>query len=306
MLTQQHQQLCHGAIEDWAKSTSSQYNFTAGPSQLSYLNVLHLPILVSATLLSVTQDSQFNGKSQYRSFPNMSILHLPEPLPSTSIALGQITTNPLSAPSDSIKPSIPSEYIRKAASSKKEDAELTAQLTLTDPSQLFDTLRNNTSTQDSLRKLSQQNKPIYFVTGIQTSKSRSHKRATVSQEPITEATETPQTQQVQLPFRRIDSASNMASPGEEGSVVAVELLKVKCRIGAVNEPHCISDVDYVWSYHALEGEDEDLQLSIGLGKPVEEREWKELTGSKEERVERDANHNWSYDYEDSDDGLGGF
>lgn len=98
----------------------------------------------------------------------------------------------------------------------------------------------------------------------------------------------------------------MASPGEEGSVVAVELMKVKCRVGAVNEPHCISDVDYVWSYHALEGEDEDLQLSIGLGKAVEEREWKELTGSKEERVERDADHNWSYDYEDSDDGLGGF
>ncbi|KAI4618155.1 uncharacterized protein J4E87_008165 [Alternaria ethzedia] len=236
----------------------------------------------------------------------MSILRLPEPLPSASIALGQITTNPLSASSDSIKPSVSSDSIQKASPSDKEDAESTSHITLTDASQLFDTLRNDTSTQDSLRKLSQQNKPIYFVTGIQTSKSPSHKRATVSHEPITEATETPQTQQVQLPFRRIDSASNMASAGEEGSVVAVELLKVKCRIGAVNEPHCISDVDYVWSYHALEDEDEDLQLSIGLGKAVEEREWKELTGSKEEWVERDTDHNWSYDYEDSDDGLGGF
>ncbi|KAI4681220.1 uncharacterized protein J4E88_005727 [Alternaria novae-zelandiae] len=236
----------------------------------------------------------------------MSILHLPEPLPSKSIALGQITTNPLNPSSESIKPSVSSEFIQRTTRSKQEDAASTSHSTLTDASLVFDTLRNDTSTQDFLRKLSQQNKPIYFVTGLQTSKSPSHKRATVSHEPITEATETPQTQQVQLPFRRIDSASNMASPGEEGSVVAVELLKVKCRIGAVNEPHCISDVDYVWSYHALEGEDEDLQLSIGLGKPVEEQEWKELTGSKEERVERDADHNWSYDYEDSDDGLGGF
>ncbi|KAI4699844.1 hypothetical protein J4E89_011111 [Alternaria sp. Ai002NY15] len=236
----------------------------------------------------------------------MPILRLPEPLRSASIALGQITTNPLSASSDSIKPSVSSDSIQKASHSDKEDAESTSHITLTDASQVFDTLRNDTSTQDSLRKLSQQNKPIYFITGLQTSKSPSHKRATVSHEPITEATETPQTQQVQLPFRRIDSASNMASPGKEGSVVAVELLKVKCRVGAVNEPHCISDVDYVWSYHALEGEDEDLQLSIGLGKAVEEHEWKEVTGSKEERVERDADHNWSYDYEDSDDGLGGF
>ncbi|KAI4643737.1 hypothetical protein J4E93_006749 [Alternaria ventricosa] len=234
----------------------------------------------------------------------MSILHLPEPLPSTSIALGQITTNPLSAPSDSINPSVASDSIQKAARSKKEDAESTSHIALTDPSQLFDTLRNDTSTQGFLRKLSQQNKPIYFVTGLQTSKSPSHKRATVSHEPITEATETPQTQ-VQLPFRRVDSASNMTSPGEEGSVVAVELLKVKCRIGAVTEPHCISDVDYVWSYHALDGEDEDLQLSIGLGKPVEEREWKALTGVQERQEDRDADRNWSYDY-DSDDGIGGF
>ncbi|KAI4623266.1 hypothetical protein J4E83_004658 [Alternaria metachromatica] len=236
----------------------------------------------------------------------MSILHLPEPLPSTSITLGQITTNSLSAASDSIKPPVTSEFTQKVARSKQEDATSTLHVSLTDASQVFDTLRNDTSTQDFLRKLSQQNKPIYFITGLQTSKSPSHKRATVSHEPITEATETPQTQAVQLPFRRIDSASNMASPGEEGSVVAVELLKVKCRIGAVDEPHCISDVDYVWSYHALEGEDEDLQLSIGLGKAVDEREWKELTGGKDERVERDADHNWSYDYEDSDDGLGGF
>ncbi|KAI4942556.1 hypothetical protein J4E91_009949 [Alternaria rosae] len=235
----------------------------------------------------------------------MSLFHLPEPLPSTSIALGQITTNPLNASSDSIKPSIPTDFIQKASCSKKENAESTAQLTLTDPSQVFDTLRNDTTTQDVLRKLSQQNKPIYFVTGLQTSKSPSQKRATVSHEPITEATETPQTQ-VQLPFRRVDSASNMTSSGEEVSVVAVEILKVKCRIGAVNEPHCISDVDYVWSYHALEGEDEDLQLSIGLGKAVEEHEWKALTGRKEEQEEKDANRNWSYDYEDSDDGLGGF
>lgn len=292
-------------LEDWAKSTALKYNFTAGLAQLSYFTVLHLLIQALATYLALTQPNRFSRSLERRSVSNMSLFYLPKPLPSTSIALGQITTNPLNASSDFIKPSIPTDFIQKASCSKKENAESTAQLTLTDPSQVFDTLRNDTTTQDVLRKLSQQNKPIYFVTGLQTSKSPSHKRATVSHEPITEATETPQTQ-VQLPFRRVDSASNMASSGEEVSVVAVELLKVKCRIGAVNEPHCISDVDYVWSYHALGGEDEDLQLSIGLGKAVEEHEWKALTGRKEEQEEKDADRNWSYDYEDSDDGLGGF
>ena len=57
MLTYEQQQLCHGAIEDWAESTASKYNFTAGPCQLLYLNVLHLPVLVSATLLYLTQDT---------------------------------------------------------------------------------------------------------------------------------------------------------------------------------------------------------------------------------------------------------
>jgi hypothetical protein len=93
---------------------------------------------------------------------------------------------------------------------------------------------------------------------------------------------------------------------EEGSILAVQLRKVKCRIGAVDEPHCISDVDYVWSYHLLDDEDEDVQLSIGLGKMLDQHEWRDLAGITEKQEEGDADHNWAYDYEDSDDGLSGF
>jgi hypothetical protein len=238
-----------------------------------------------------------------------TVLTLPNPMPPTQIALGQITTNPLSTTSDSISSSVPPEFVQKEASSKRDDPDSTSHITITEPLQAFETLRREPTTQDFLRKMSQRNLPLYFVTGLQMSKARRHKRAAVEHESITEDAPTPQPQ-LRLPFRRVDSASNMASPGksrsEQGFVVAVELLKVKCRIGAVDEPHCISDVDYVWSYHLLDNEEDGLQLSIGLGKPVKEDEWKALAGIAEKQEERAASHNWSYDYEDSDDGLGGF
>jgi hypothetical protein len=106
----------------------------------------------------------------------------------------------------------------------------------------------------------------------------------------------------------------MASPSpptkseSADSVLGVQLLKVRCRVGAVDEPHCISDVDYTWSYHLLDDEEKEEypQLSIGLGKSVEAQEWEALTGIAEQQEEREADYNWSYDYEDSDDGLGGF
>ncbi|KAG9191516.1 hypothetical protein G6011_10250 [Alternaria panax] len=240
------------------------------------------------------------------------LLSLPVPLPSDSITLGQLLTNLLNPSSSSLKLSVSPAPQQLSNQSKEQDAHARFHVTIDEPSRVFDSLRHDPATQAFLCKMSQQSKPVYFVTGLQTSKAPCHKRAAVSHEPITEAASTPQPQ-LHLPFRRVDSASNIASSSSLAKsestecVLAVQLLKVRCRVGAINEPHCISDVNYVWSYHLLEDDDEeDLQLSIGLGTAVEEHEWKTLAGVSEKREERRADHDWSYDYEDSDDGLGGF
>ncbi len=201
------------------------------------------------------------------------------------------------------------DSVQNACQSTQDDDKATSHITINEPSHVFNALCHKRTTQDFLRNMSQQNKPLYFVTGLQVSSSSNHKRAAVEQESIAEDATTPQPQ-LHPPFRRVDSASNVASPGEscleEGSILAVQLRKVKCRIGAVDEPHCISDVDYVWSYHLLDDEDEDVQLSIGLGKMLDQHEWRDLAGITEKQEEGDADHNWAYDYEDSDDGLSGF
>ena len=85
-------------------------------------------------------------------------------------------------------------------------------------------------------------------------------------------------------------------------ILAVQLLKIKCRIGAVYEPHSIADLDYQWSYHTLE--DNDMQLSIGLGKALEANELRALAGMATGDV--DADGSWSSTYSESDDGIGGF
>lgn len=89
-------------------------------------------------------------------------------------------------------------------------------------------------------------------------------------------------------------------------ILAVELLKIKCRVGASNEPHTISDIEYSWSYHGLQDESEkEEQLSIGLGKPLEAKELKALAGMP--LNEDAAGERWAESSEYSDeDGIGGF
>ncbi|KAL1800969.1 hypothetical protein ACET3X_001311 [Alternaria dauci] len=240
------------------------------------------------------------------------LLSLPAPLPSESVTLGQLLTNPLTPSSNSLKPSKSPASRKSSNQSKDKDQHAISHVTIDEPSQVFENLRHEPTAQAFLRKMTQQNKPVYFVTGLQTSKASCHKHAAVSDEPVTEAASTPQPQ-LPLPFRRVDSASNMNSPSSPTesepaeTVLAIQLQKVRCRVGAINEPHCVSDVDYIWSYHLIDDDEvDDLQLSIGLGKAIEEREWKALAGVSQKREERGANHDWSYDYEESDDGIGGF
>jgi hypothetical protein len=265
------------------------------------------------------------------------LLVLPAPLPSTSITLGQLITDPVYADSASLRLSQPptrttsnvqpkyqdtithDEYgrftstcfISKLAGQAHYshenllllDAEEMSHTTIDRPASAFNELRRDSTTRTFLRKMAQDNRSIYFVTGLQTLKNPSFKPAVVEHGVLTEAT----TPSARMPVRRVDSASYMTSsdPNDtaiEDSVLAVQLLKVKCRVGASSEPHCVSDLDYQWSYHTL---DEDgLQFSIGLGKALQQDELMALAGMAD--VEGGSEKSWSSTYSESEDGIGGF
>lgn len=190
-------------------------------------------------------------------------------------------------------------------------AESMSHTTIDKPTTVFNILRLDSTTRSFLRKMACQNKPVYFVTGVQTLINPCFSRAIVQHGIVAEAT----SPQFRLPVRRVDSASNLGadttitatfgSPKDVEpleSILAVELLKVKCRVGSSSEPHCVSDLDYSWSYHALDDED-DIQLSIGLGKALETGELRALSGIASEELGSEAS--WG-EYASSEDGIGGF
>ncbi|KAF1844115.1 uncharacterized protein K460DRAFT_379120 [Cucurbitaria berberidis CBS 394.84] len=265
------------------------------------------------------------------------LLVLPTPLSSTSITLGQLVTDPLYAVSASLKPSTTPAYKESHVQLKYEDtvahdeygrftstrfvsqlsgqphyshenllllsAEEMSHTTLHKPAAVFNTLRQDSVTRSFLRKMAYQNKPVFFVTGVQTLKNPSFKRAVIEDGLVAEA----KAPQFRLPVRRVDSASSLDNSSHikeaEEPVLAVELLKVKCLFGAPSAPHSIADLDYEWSYHTID-EGEGLQLSIGLGNPLQATELRALAGisSEEENSEGD----WSSSDSDSEDGIGGF
>lgn len=272
-----------------------------------------------------------------------SLVVLPAPLPSTAITLGQLVTDPISNTSASLKPSrVPSS--KQNTQSKYQDviafdengrftstrslsnltgealdtssnilnlsAEQMIHTTLDRPTTFFNQLRRDTTTRSFLRKMTQHGTPVYFVTGLQTVRKPIFEREDAGQGFTETAPDSPH---FRLPVRRVDSASNMAasqdaSPQYDEYVLAVEMYKVKCRIGASNEPHTISDIEYSWSYHGLQEEDEEEeeeQLSIGLGKPLEARELKALAGMP--LGEEESHERWGESSEEEeDDGIGGF
>jgi hypothetical protein len=260
------------------------------------------------------------------------LLVLPAPVPSTSFALGQLVTDPLNADFASLKPSETPEYEEPVIQSKYQDtihdahgflssasgqahyshenpllidAEQMSHITIERPAVVFNTLLRDGTTRAFLRKMAHDNKPVYFVTGIQTLKNSNLKHAVGEHGLITEAT-SPQFRLPVVPVKRVDSASSISSTSptaqdSDESILAIQLLKLKCRVGSPSEPHCISDLDYEWSYHSLEDND-DLQLSIGLGKALETSELRALAGMANQ--EDSAEGSWSSNY--SDDGVGGF
>ncbi|KAL6706035.1 hypothetical protein ACN47E_006137 [Coniothyrium glycines] len=262
------------------------------------------------------------------------LLVLPAPLPSSEVSLGQLVTDPLHVEFASLKPSTAPSHKEKTFQAKYEDtvahdqygrftstrfvskisgqphyshenllmlaAEKMSFHAIDKPSSVFNTLRRDTTTRSFLCTMAAQKKPVYFVTGIQTLHKPSFKRAVVQHGVVAEASNS----LFRPPVRRVDSASSIASTVDKDSqesVLAVELLKVKCRVGSRSEPHCIEDLDYNWSYHPMEG---DLQLSIGLGKPLEASEMRSLGGFESEDLYEDgSNESWT---SGDEDGIGGF
>jgi hypothetical protein len=69
-------------------------------------------------------------------------------------------------------------------------------------------------------------------------------------------------------------------------------------VGRPCEPHSVDDVEFEWSYHVL---DEDVQLSIGLGRALQADDVRtvSLDDGEEESEE-------SWEDSGDEDGLGGF
>jgi hypothetical protein len=260
------------------------------------------------------------------------LIVLPTPFPSSSIALGQLITDPFRVDSPSFEPLLEPEY-QSTRQSGYEDtivhddhgrfiatgsegthasqaciallkADEVSHVSLTQPKVSFDTIRHDVATQAFLRQTALQHQSLYYVTGIQKLHNPSFRRAAVREGSVAEALG----REIRLPMhvRRVDSAANITNSKSMDEVTndcvfAVELLRVRCRVGAASAPHEIDDVDYVWSYHRLD--DEDLQLEIGLGKSLEASELRALAGIVDDEDYTDG----SWDYRsDDDDGFGGF
>ncbi len=259
---------------------------------------------------------------------NMSqILILPTPLSSSSFTLGQLLTDPLKSSSESFKPAIKPVYNKPTTQPRYEDiiscdeegrfisslgraapavdytvalnADEMSLTSLADPSSAFDSLRKDTETQKFLRKSALQRQPLYFVTGIQKLKNASYRRRPAKKSATAEATG----HQIRLPMLERRDSAELESDGEDtkDSVLAIELMKVACRAGAKDEPHTLEDIEYAWTYHALDKP--DIQLSVGLGKSLQAKELRALAGIV---IDEDSEVHGHYDHYFEDDGLAGF
>jgi hypothetical protein len=260
-----------------------------------------------------------------------NLIVLPTPISSSSITLGQLITNPFCTESPAFDPSLELECQStrtpryqetvihddrgRFVATKSErhqatrdstiilDADEASHVSLVQPKVAFDNIRRDAASKAFLRQTAPQHQNLYYVTGIQKLHNLSFRRASVKEGNVAEASGG----EIRLPMhvRRVDSAANITEAKgidevANGSVFAVELCKVRCRIGDASAPHEIDDVDYTWSYHRLD--DGDLQLAIGMGKSLEASEFRLLAGMEDEE---DLTGSWDYRSRD-DDGLGGF
>ena len=179
------------------------------------------------------------------------------------------------------------------------NAEESTLASLTDPSAAFEALRRDTEAQSFLRRSGLQRQPLYFVTGIQKLKNVSYCRTYTKDGSAAESTG----HQIRLPMPQRRDSAELESEEEDAkeSVFAVELVKVACRAGAMEEPHSIEDIDYTWTYQTLE--EPDMQLSIGFGKALQAKELRALAGIV---IDEDFEAQGHYTHYFDDEGLSGF
>jgi hypothetical protein len=184
-------------------------------------------------------------------------------------------------------------------------AEESTQISLAQPRTFFDALQQDNHTHVFLREAALQHQLIYYVTGVQTLISPSPERVVVDEGIVAEVSEG--ATRLPMHVRRPASASHMSKTnGDTGktdkSLIAVELSRVKCHVGAANEPHELDDMDYDWTYHVME---DGLQLSIGLGKAMKASKARDLDDSNHNENSTDNSWDSQSEYDD-DSGLGGF
>jgi hypothetical protein len=255
------------------------------------------------------------------------LLILPTPLPASSFALGQLVVDPLTTGSDSFNapselecksPIASSQYkdllshddqgrfissvSRKSASKQGSTVQLSAEkmshTSLASPTAAFDALRRDTASHSFLRKMALQKQPLYYVTGVQRLTKPSFKQAAAKEGSTTDASG----REFSLPSHVRRDPGNTEKRNDSDEVVfAVELMKVRARLGAKDEPHTLEDIDYDWSYHSLD--EPDSQLSIGLGRELEARELRALAGIVSEEDFADEGYDT---HEDEEEGLAGF
>ncbi|KAF2119997.1 hypothetical protein BDV96DRAFT_641861 [Lophiotrema nucula] len=255
-------------------------------------------------------------------------LLLPIPFAANSVSLGQLLCDPLD-PSTHSTPSVPTpneqpqrqanykeiiaiddqgRFVSTLASRSPSPLEsllaVTADhvehITLPCPSTHFDSIRQDASAAGFLRRMALQKQPLYYVVGLQRLRNSTFRRAAANEGRITSAT--PVDPKIRLPLHlRRDSAMDLDEASND-IITGISMRKVKCNIGPPEEPHSLDDVDYVWSYESLE---DDLQLSIGLGKALEQAELHALADIIPGEDFSDASYDGYYDISD-DEGLGGF
>ena len=250
---------------------------------------------------------------------------LPKPLPASSVALGQLLSNPLDLKLESKKPTskpacnkpnTQSHYVdiifqdeegRFFSSSDKANTSsgrvvlIAEEMTLTslaDPAGAFEALRHDTETQTFLRKSALRRQSLYFVTGIKRLLNASYGNLLAKEAVTAGATGRQSKSFVHL---RRDSAELELDGETRSTVFAVELMKVTCLVGGKDEPHTPEDISYVWTHHTIDNS--DLQLSIGLGKALQPKELRALAGIV---IDEDLQKNGVLNQYCEDEGLAGF
>ncbi|KAF2647795.1 hypothetical protein K491DRAFT_699402 [Lophiostoma macrostomum CBS 122681] len=264
----------------------------------------------------------------------MAPVLLPTPLAVDTLSLGQLISDPLDPSSSSFlsptKPTSAAPQIQRnykdvishddeghfvsslaghSLSSRSSlllvQAEQMEYHSLDQPSRAFTTLQQDTDAQSYLINMAKRDRLLYYITGLQKLHNPTFKRGVVKEGSLTEAK--PDNSKLRLPLHtRRDSAMDVQDSSTD-VVSAVEIRKVRCRVGSPAEPHLLEDIGYEWTYHRLDAEGTE-QLSIGLGKPLVAADIHGLAGmvGEEDFTDESLDGGSDEEVEREEEGMAGF